>query len=52
MQDDPDASLSSAQDDPDAENLSSLQRIEQLIGIYIFVSTMLLSCIASLTANY
>ena len=35
MQDDPDASLSSAQDDPDAENLSSLQRIEQLIGIYI-----------------
>ena len=37
--------LSSAQDLPDAESLSSLQRIEQLTGIYIHVhSAAILYC--------
>ena len=37
--------LSSVQDLPDAENLSSLQRIEQLTGIYIHVhSAAILYC--------
>ena len=47
--DDPDdqdiGNLSSAQDLPDAENLSSLRRFEQLTGIYIHVhSAAVLYC--------
>ena len=49
QQGDPDdqdiGNLSSAQDLPDAENLSSLQRIEQLTGIYIHIhSAAVLYC--------